>query len=259
VPTVPHCCASGTGGTVGSRDAGGSPSQVVEGGNRWTYIHVVHPIASVFFVSCDNYKKVVQSKPMACVPGRCPCWPQAEPFDAAEMALLKTVQAGVTAHWSAEEAPEALWRNIQTQCLPVRRHRRAYILSVPLARPIYNGYDITLLRWTSNDMPKVQWLLDVGVCPNIAAASVTFECWKACTWGRVHPGRPLQASVISPLSFTRIDSKIWDLFVTAGAYDAAMEDLMPRMSARRWRRQWNRWHGRSGRRAWAAAVMCDEC
>jgi hypothetical protein len=194
---------------------------------------------------------------MACVPGRCPCWPQTEPFDAAEMALLKTVQAGVLAHWSAKEAPEALWTKIQTQCLAVRRHRRAYALSVTLPRPMYNGYHITLLRWTGNDMCKVQWLLDVGVCPNIAAASVTFEYWKACTLGRVHPGRPRQAMVISPFAFTRT-LNIWDLLVLAGAYDPAMQRYMPVTFAHRWRRQWHRWHGRSKRRAWAAVVTCGD-
>lgn len=190
---------------------------------------------------------------MACVPGRCPCWPQTEPFDAAEMALLTTVRAGATAHPSAEEAPEALWTKIQTQCLAVRRRRRAYVLSVTFARPMH-AYDITVLKWAVKDMCKVQWLLDVGVCPNIAVAYST--AWAG---GRVHPGRPRQATVISPFAFTTTNSKIWNLFVTAGAYDTGMEYHVSRTSAHRWCRQWHRWHGRSGRRAWAAVVTRGEC
>jgi hypothetical protein len=181
---------------------------------------------------------------MACVRGKCPCWPQAEPFDAAEMDLLHSVRAHLKSPLNVR-----LWANIQTQSAAVRRHRLAYVLSALIT----NGsspYHTTLLWTVRNDTAKVQWLLNVGVCPNIMASLPSSTGWKG---GAVHPGRP--ASTYGPLECCGDD--VVGLFLTAGAYprDTYEAGMNASDLALTLQRQWHAWHARGSRRVWSATML----
>ena len=180
---------------------------------------------------------------MCCVRGRCPCpcWPQAGPFDAAEMDLLNAVKTYMHVLFG-----EQLWPSIQARFLAVQPHRRAHVLSTLCKNSLYPEFDMTLLGWVREDQEKAQWVLNMGVCPNIAGAFVlprprVESTWRGWSGGPLHPGRPPQDKLRSPLVY---DKCLVDLMLlSAGAYPKHASDQ---------RRQWHRWHGRAARRLWAA-------
>jgi hypothetical protein len=197
---------------------------------------------------------------MACVRGKCPCWPQAEPFDAAEMDLLAIVRE-IMSEFSLQYF-KLLWESLVTQSLTVRPRRRGYVLSTFVCGR-------TLLGRMRYDATRLHWLLNVGVCPNV----VWFLGKKnfAFGWagGRHHPGRPVQRNLVSPLwcwvpgyqmnnptretTHARGRDAIEDLLLSAGACPLYGG---PNFRARgpTLTRQWLAWHARASRRAWAATV-----
>lgn len=198
---------------------------------------------------------------MACVRGRCPCWPQPEPFDFAEMALLDAVHSFVMTVPSAVD--ELLWARIQTKCQAVRGHRRAYVLSTPIAHggDTRYHYAVTIIGWaTCMTVEQVEWLLNLRVCPNISGACRSRQP-LGWTNGPKHPGRPSQDTLFGPLARCALiadgDTKKL-LFLSAGAYSwpRSLHGLgVPRDPAESLlRRQWHAWHGRASRRLWTAVA-----
>ena len=174
---------------------------------------------------------------MACVPGKCPCWPQAELFDAAEMDLLAIVR-DLMVHYTFESR-HVLWARVVTQSLAVRPRRRGYVLSTTV-----NG--MTVLGQMRFDAASVRYLLYVGVCPNIS------RCRDAFGWGGGprHPGRPEQSNLVNFFVHGLASDVIEDLLLSAGA--------CPRYDGYNFRiqlRQWLAWHARASQRAWAAVAM----
>jgi hypothetical protein len=179
---------------------------------------------------------------MACVRGWCPCWPQAEPFDAAELDLLDAMVAFVN-HYG-------FWAQIQAQALAVRPRRRGYVLStiIGLKNTVCKR---TLLGWVPYHKEKVEWLLDSGVCPNVSGAYRSTPVWRV---GNVHPGRPAQDDLYSPLQDAFTTPDIRGLLLAAGAYPGDSSATIGQCLFAL-QRQWHAWHGRSSRRLWAAAVL----
>lgn len=210
------------------------------------------PVCAVSVLSVHH----ISHSQMACVPGRCPCWPRTEPFDAAEMDLLAAVRGYMGADFDAEEA---LWASIPSRCLAVRRHRRAYVLSVIVNQAGISAYRMTLLGWQQfimADIKRMQWVLDQGVCPNIAGAYVP-DSLKGWAGGAEHPGRPTQAALRSPLAFFATSVHVLRPLLGAGAYPVdsqplRMEDAGFVAASTLWAR-WRAWHGRASRRLWAAS------
>jgi hypothetical protein len=180
---------------------------------------------------------------MACVRGKCPCWPQAEPFDAAEMDLLAIVRE-IMSEFSLQYF-KLLWESLVTQSLAVRPRRRGYVLSTFVCNR-------TLLGRMRYDAARLHWLLNVGVCPNVVwflGKNFAFG-WAG---GRRHPGRPAQRNLVSPFTHARGRNAIEDLLLSAGACPLYGR---PNFRARgpTVTRQWLAWHARASRRAWAATV-----
>jgi hypothetical protein len=177
---------------------------------------------------------------MACVPGKCPCWPQAEPFDDAEMDLLATVQKLMRSVLFC--STQFLWEEVVTHSLAVRPRRLGYVLST-----FVNGR--TLLGRMSEDAARVCWLLHSGICPNIAWTLGIFG-WAG---GRRHPGRPAQPDLVSPLIHTR-SRHVFGGLLSAGAYPVYSCSF-----GGQWlttlTRQWLAWHARASRRTWTALAM----
>jgi hypothetical protein len=178
---------------------------------------------------------------MACVRGRCPCWPQVEPFDAAEMALLGTVQEFMTEYTS--RASLVLWARVVKKTLDIRPRRRAYVLSTPV-----NG--VILLGRVRFETGRLRWLLTLGVCPN------SFWCLDALGWtgGPLHPGRPAQCNLISPFAYGFDSDEISDLLLSAGACPQ-LGGTTARVQRPAATRQWSAWHARASRRTWTAMAM----
>jgi hypothetical protein len=190
---------------------------------------------------------VAQRAMRSCVSGRCPCWPQDEPFDTAEMNLLATVQKYI------DDDNWPLWDSIQTQTLAGGLARRAYVLSTLVCPVRYGTYTISLLGWVRCDPVKVQWLLDVGVCPNISG---THRSQEAVGWtgGPVHPDRPPQRALHSPLYDAVIATR--ELLLAAGAYPRLMGIGAKHVTTLRQR--WHAWHGRLSRRVWVSLTCPDK-
>lgn len=186
------------------------------------------------------------------MPRRCPCWPQQEPFVAAEVNVLRIAKT-LSELLSACIWSEDLWDALQASCGSLPRHRVAYVLSTF----VYSGERVsfTLLWLVSHRFHKAQWLLRQGVCPNMDCYRGTaFKGWQG---GSAHPGRPPAWGRIAhaPLQTCRPDLvgqfKTAALFLGYGAYPT---DL------RAWwapaRRQWHQWHARMSRRQWVACALC---
>jgi hypothetical protein len=184
---------------------------------------------------------------MACLQRRCPCWPRAEPFDATEMDLL----FAVTQYMQSVDS-EKLWAHMQTQSAAVRRHRLAYVLSTFIQ---HATYDVTLLGWVSSIYrERIVWLLDIGVCPNMAAVwgghGLVLRGWRG---GPAHPGRPLQEHLSWCSPFVHASSPdVEPLLLAAGAYPVPRGFYRPGQSVATMQRRWQAWHGRALRRLWAA-------
>jgi hypothetical protein len=182
---------------------------------------------------------------MACVPGKCPCWPQAELFDAAEMALL-TTERDLMVHYTFESR-HVLWARVVTQSLAVRSRRRGYVLSTFVCGS-------TALARMRFDAPSVRYLLYLGVCPNSA------QCREVFGWvkGPCHPGRPEQSNLVSLYSNEFASDVIEDLLLSAGAYPVYPYSFGAR-SLTTLTRQWCAWHARASRRTWTViAIVWEE-
>jgi hypothetical protein len=191
---------------------------------------------------------------MACTPGVCPCWPQVEPFDAAEMALLAAVQELMQNHIPGLSSD--LWARIVKRTLKVVPRRRGYVLSTMITHKYAVFRKPTLLAWAVRECnrPKVQWLLDCGVCPNVGTVFRSqVHYWCA---GPKHPGRPDQAFCISPFRelYSPVNSRKngMDLLLSAGAYPDVDPCRVGKKTVATLQRQWRAWHGRTSRRLWAA-------
>jgi hypothetical protein len=199
---------------------------------------------------------------IACVRGRCPCWPQTEPFDDAEMALLKAMRTFVD--WKTVQECEFLWAQVQTCSLAVRRSRRPYVLSTFIAYPTCAFLTRTLLGWVEGDTEKQQWLLDVGVCPNISATRFDRPATSGWTGGPVHPGRPLAIFCTSPLE-DKPSVRGTDLLLAVGAYPVhrqaayVLQGCVLPVPLGVLRRRWRGWHARASRRLWAALGLQKDC
>jgi hypothetical protein len=180
---------------------------------------------------------------MACIRGRCPCWPQAEPFDDAEMHVLTFLRDNMMAITCLES--DSFWAKLQSLTQAVRCHRRAYVLSTF----VNYQFSVTLLGHVSSCTSHVQWLLDVGVCPNMGSA---WSRPRVRTWtgGPVHPGRPAQTALCSPLDRAFVGDGTVKLLLLAGAYPVqTRRGVLPLPLLRC---QWRAWHARASRRLWAA-------
>lgn len=187
-----------------------------------------------------------------CVKDRCPCWPQAEPFDGAEMDLLAAMQKFCDCNL------DALWAQLQAQCVAVRRHRRGYVLSTFVRKSaLVTWYDTSLLGHVLGHVydcaKRVDWMLQQGVCPNIAGKVRGDIGWHT---GPVHPGRPHQDDIRSPLTEGLATRAALDLLLLAGAYPILRLSVIPTCLPPRstLTRQWHAWHGRTARRAWTAVA-----
>lgn len=182
---------------------------------------------------------------MCCLRGRypCPCWPQAEPFDKAEMDLLTAMRSYVNSF--GYDLP---WTSIQRGCVAVARHRRAYVMSTLLGSHHHATCDVTLLGWVRYDYGKTQWLLNHGVCPNISWARRHLEV-RGWIEGPLHPGRPLQ-NLLCPIVNLTPEMATKKLLLLAGAYPRADAAIAPAL-----RRQWHAWHGRASRCVWARVLL----
>lgn len=185
------------------------------------------------------------------MPRRCPCWPQQEPFDAAEVNVLRIAKtlAGLLSAciWS-----EDVWEALHTSCETLPRHRVAYVLSTFVYAD--DRVSFTLLWLVSHRFYEAQWLLQQGVCPNMDCYRGTaFKGWQR---GSAHPGRPPAWGRIThaPLQTCRPDLvgqlKTAALFLGYGAYPTH-----PRASFAPARRQWHQWHARMSRRQWVACAL----
>ena len=188
---------------------------------------------------------------MACVRGRCPCWPQAEPFDAAELSLLDAMRAFIY--------QEGSWAKIQAQALFVRPHRRGYVLSTIIGnKNVVRSR--TLIGWALHSKERhckerMQWLLDSGVCPNVSAAYQRRDTPVWRVGNDVHPGRPRQDYLWSTLQDPFVRSEARDMLPAAGAYPGIDTVTFGGHCLVALQRQWHAWHGRASRRLWAAVVL----
>ncbi len=130
--------------------AGHKPARLTP--RKWTFWTLSRPICT--FCLANSYGQAYRRGVSLCIPtGVHTCWPQAEPFNAAEMALLASVEA-----WSStpRQDRQHLWEVIQTQSLAVRPRRRGYVLSVLMnSEP---SFHFALLPWVLHEKDKMQWL-----------------------------------------------------------------------------------------------------
>jgi hypothetical protein len=185
---------------------------------------------------------------MACVRGRCPCWPQTEPFDTAEMELLSAVREYISPPtcWNRE----ACWLRIQERCQAVQPRRRAYVLSTLVTQDSGMYYSYTTLRRAVDNKVELEWLVNQGVCLN--TAGVFSSSALGWTGGSAHPGRPSWNVLYGPFLLTEAWS-VKGLLLGAGAYPPRVS-LLKDMS-----RHWHAWHARASRRLWAALSARRMC
>jgi hypothetical protein len=81
------------------------------------------------------------------------------------MDLLDSVRAYVNSAGSVR-----CWASMRAQTEGVRRHRLAYVLSTSIGDCRLSSFNATLLWAVTFETCKLQWLLNIGVCPNIAAS-----------------------------------------------------------------------------------------
>jgi hypothetical protein len=203
-----------------------------------------HSLHCVQVVNVPRHQSALSKGLMTCVRGRCPCWPQAELFDAAEMVLLDTAL-----EYISTPSREHLWAKIKAQSRSVRPRRRGYVLSTMFRR---NRDGLTLLGKVVYYRGRLLWLLNQGVCPNIMGAHLS-PSHDVPAWAgqRLHPGRPLQAYVKSPFSFGNLAGN-FDLLLLAGAYPMPVQHMVGYAQLQR---QWHRWHGRTFRRLWTGLIV----
>jgi hypothetical protein len=193
---------------------------------------------------------------MGCVRGKCPCWPQAEPFDAAEMCLLDAMREYIN---NGSARRDCLWAEIQVRSQALGRRRRAYVLSTLLAVNFGTCFKVTLLGWVASDYAQLQWLLSIGVCPSMASIH---RCDDGPGWlkGPLHPGRCSDDLLYSPMIHGAADDTMHAL-LAAGAFPGVrtyLNTLCPHVLLSPFRRQWFMWHGRASRRLWTAAWAPQE-
>lgn len=195
---------------------------------------------------------------MACVRGRCPCWPQAERFDAAEMALLSAIRIYM---WRFPCSRDKLWLMIQQRCEAVRPGRRAYALSTCVQERDGDCCSITILGWGRMTKLQLEWLVNQGVCPNLWGVwTREFSGW---TKGSAHPGRPVQTGLVyGQLQYglyaqALYQETVGDLLLAAGAYPVVTGSVrvVHAKSTTTLLRQWHAWHARASRRVWAASNL----
>jgi hypothetical protein len=176
---------------------------------------------------------------MCCTPGRCPCWPQQEPFNDAEMDVLRTLQDMVMLSPS-----RALWTRLQKGCLILRRRRVPYVLSTHV-RHYVTRWSVTPLFYADCIVRnELEWLLGQGVCPNMTIVDDKhYTGWVA---GRVHPGRP----ALRRHHLHQLKPAVDVLLRAHGSYPMHSMLFPPEPAVSLLQRQWRRWHGRAARRVW---------
>jgi hypothetical protein len=105
---------------------------------------------------------------MSCTPGRCPCWPREQPFDAAEIRVLKCIQDLLrTPHRGVAWTWTACVDKVMEACTRVDRRRLPYVLSTVVQ--LYESHSQTLLKSVAYHKDLAKWVLNVGVCPNVGS------------------------------------------------------------------------------------------
>jgi hypothetical protein len=147
-------------------------------------------------------------------------------------------------------------RSTRLEGMAVRGHRRAYVLSTLMATNTTRSplaFDMTLLGMVRHVRANALWLLNLGVCPNIAGARRR-RGTRAWSKGSAHPGRPAR-DVSYVLSNTCPDTPM-DLLLAAGARPVDFGFHWTHgPSVTVLQRQWQAWHGRASRRLWASLVQ----
>jgi hypothetical protein len=194
---------------------------------------------------------------MCCVPGRCPCWPREEPFDASEMDLLHFLQRVMClrpADYYDRVTRGTFLANLQGASAKVQRSRLGYVLST-FVRLEDESCSMTALQLMGTESDMVKWLLHIGVCPNMGlyyghrrVVRSVYLGWIAGPW---HPGRPSQDTQTVLQHFGAwLDDKSSNVFLAYGAYPRRGTD--ERHEALQ---QWHRWHARASRRLWVEANL----
>jgi hypothetical protein len=190
---------------------------------------------------------------MCCIPGRCPCWPREQPFDASEIRVLTCIQ-GLLCTMSGTHTWRTCVRNVMEACTRVDRRRLPYVLSTPVQ--LLRSHSQTLLKRVAYDKDLAKWVLNVGVCPNVGSyfhgAGDSYRGWQE---GPLHPGRPPRLGLALVLEHAAYNehNDICRL-LAYGAYPSTTDQ--DRKSFQRGfpsaLRQWHRWHARASRRLWIA-------
>lgn len=185
---------------------------------------------------------------MCCTPGRCPCWPRQEPFNDAEMDVLKTMQDMVMLSPS-----RALWTRLQKGCLILRHHRVPYVLSTHV-RHYVTRWSVTPLFYADCILrDELEWLLGQGVCPNMTI--VDDEHYAGWNAGPIHPGRPaLRRPLFDRLR--QMKPSVDVLLRAHGSYPMQSMLFSPEPAVSLFQRQWQQWHGRASRRKWVVHCVC---
>ncbi len=168
----------------------------------------------------------------------CPCWPRQEPFDEAEIHVLTYMKCILESKvWSADALSQ-----LQQLCMPVQRHRVAYVLSTSIFLR-RNNFSSTLLRHASSMGENFRWLLQQGVCPQVGGST----SWPYYGWheGSKHPGRPPEYCLLLCLTNPSLTTTNRRLLLACGAYPPAGSSFFRDQC-----RQWHAWHGRASRRRW---------
>jgi hypothetical protein len=177
---------------------------------------------------------------MCCTPGRCPCWPREQPFDAAEIDLLGVLRA-FAFHGTRREFLVAF----HGAAARVQGSRLGYVLSTFVQLRYCSE---TVLQLWATDREIVKWLLHVGVCPNMGLYQGGRAQYRGWEGGPRHPGRPSQDTK-AVLQFWGgwLDPKFNNVFLAHGAY--------PFDGRRDAVRRWHRWHARASRRLWVQSNL----
>jgi hypothetical protein len=193
---------------------------------------------------------------MCCTPGRCPCWPREQPFDASEIRVLTCIRNLLGTAVGSYHC-RARFEEVKEASTPVDRRRLSYVLSTSVrGYAVYSVYSQTLLTYVSYDKHFSEWVLNVGVCPNVGGSfqlsDGDYHGWQG---GSLHPGRPPLRGLCLSLEYASCnDYSAVSRLMAYGAYPIATDRQQRGKRFKLLRsdaqRQWYRWHARASRRQW---------
>jgi hypothetical protein len=188
---------------------------------------------------------------MCCVPGRCPCWPREQPFDAAEVRVLTCIQ---NLFRSKDHSWRARFEKVKEASTGVDRRRLSYVLST--AAWWDEEYSQTLLMLVAYHKHLAEWVLNVGVCPNIGGYCHGYDGdYRGWQGGVLHPGRPPRRGLRIMLQwagYSSVQDHRISHFLAYGAYPGATDQEREgyKLQFPHALGQWHRWHARASRRLW---------